>query len=70
MRMLLGVVVLLRFTAVSLAAQETPYAGLERREIKALAAEQVRAHLDGDGMALALAAELNAYPGPMHVLQL
>lgn len=52
------------------AGQETPYAGLERRPIKALSAEQVEGYLRGDGMSLALAAELNGYPGPKHVLEL
>lgn len=47
----------------------TPYAGLQQREIKALAPEDVRALLEGQGMRLALAAELNGYPGPLHVLE-
>lgn len=48
----------------------SPYAGLERRPIKALSRQQI-ADLDaGDGMGLAMAAELNGYPGPAHVLKL
>lgn len=47
-----------------------PYAGLETREIKALSAEQLAELRDGRGMGLALAAELNGYPGPAHVLEL
>ena len=47
-----------------------PYAGLERREIKALSPEQVEGILSGEGMGYALAAELNHYPGPRHVLAL
>jgi hypothetical protein len=54
----------------SLAAQESPYAGYTGRPIKALADEQVAALLDGAGMGLALAAELNGFPGPKHVLEL
>jgi Spy/CpxP family protein refolding chaperone len=50
------------------AAPAQPYAGLERRAIKALSAQQVEDLRAGRGMALALAAELNGYPGPMHVL--
>ena len=45
------------------------YAGLQSRAIKALSAEQAADLLAGHGMALALAAELNGYPGPMHVLE-
>lgn len=47
-----------------------PYAGLEKREIKALAPEQIDDLLAGRGAGYALAAELNHYPGPTHVLEL
>jgi hypothetical protein len=47
----------------------SPYAGLEQRDIKALSADQLRQLETGAGMALALAAELNGWPGPMHVLE-
>ena len=47
-----------------------PYAGLQSREIKALSPEDVNRLLQGQGMSLALAAELNGYPGPAHVLEL
>jgi Spy/CpxP family protein refolding chaperone len=50
--------------------EASPYAGLESREIKALSAEQTAQYLAGDGMGLALAAELNHYPGPRHALDL
>lgn len=50
-------------------APATPYAGLQSREIKALAPEETRALLAGQGSRLALAAELNGYPGPAHVLE-
>ena len=53
-----------------LAAEESPYSGLEAREIKALSKQQVAAYLGGEGMGLALAGELNGYPGPKHVLEL
>ncbi len=56
--------------AAALAAQHSPYAGLEEREIKALAEERVAGYLEGHGMSYALAAELNGYPGPKHVLEL
>ncbi|HEX8633219.1 MAG TPA: periplasmic heavy metal sensor [Pyrinomonadaceae bacterium] len=46
------------------------YAGEERRAIKSLSAEEVEQLLNGQGMGLAKAAELNHYPGPRHVLEL
>lgn len=46
-----------------------PYAGLAERRIKALSEEHLAGLLAGRGMALALVAELNGYPGPMHVLE-
>lgn len=49
---------------------QTPYAGLHQRTIKALSDEQIADLRTGRGMGLALAAELNGYPGPMHVLEL
>lgn len=49
---------------------EMPYAGLETREIKALSPERMADLRAGRGMGLALAAELNGYPGPRHVLDL
>lgn len=52
------------------AAEPSPYAGQETRAIKALSAEDQSALLAGKGMGLAKAAELNAYPGPVHVLEL
>jgi hypothetical protein len=50
-------------------AAPAPYAGLQQREIKALSADDTKRLLEGQGMTLALAAELNGYPGPMHVLE-
>lgn len=48
----------------------TPYAGQQSRPIKALAEREVRDYLSGAGMGFARAAELNGFPGPMHVLEL
>ena len=48
----------------------SPYAGQEKREIKALSQEDVEGYLTGQGMGFAKAAELNHYPGPKHVLEL
>lgn len=51
-------------------ADPQPYSGLERREIKALSTAEIDDYRNGRGMSLALAAELNGYPGPRHVLDL
>jgi hypothetical protein len=51
------------------AAHEWPYSGQEQREIKALSREEVDHYLSGAGLGMAKAAELNRYPGPMHVLE-
>ena len=50
-------------------ATAMPYAGLETRRIKALSDQQIADLMAGRGMGLALAAELNGYPGPLHVLE-
>ncbi len=52
------------------APERSPYADLTQRDIKALSAEEVGQYHAGEGMGLALAAELNAYPGPKHALEL
>jgi Spy/CpxP family protein refolding chaperone len=52
------------------ALAQTPYAGLQSRPIKALSERQIAELRAGRGMGLALAAELNGYPGPVHVLEL
>lgn len=54
----------------AIAAAPTPYAGQESRRIKSLSADDVAALDAGKGMGLAKAAELNGYPGPLHVLEL
>lgn len=46
-----------------------PYAGLEKRAVKALSGQDLKDLQQGKGMRLALAAELNGYPGPKHVLE-
>ena len=48
----------------------TPYACLQERSIKALSDQQISELRAGRGMGLALAAELNGYPGPLHALEL
>ena len=51
-------------------AEPSAYAGRQEATIKALSAEQIDDFMNGRGMGLALAAELNGYPGPRHVLEL
>src|SRR3954465_1567087 len=54
----------------SAAQAASPYAGMERREVKALSEQQIKDLRAGRGMGLSLPAELNGYPGPAHVLEL
>jgi hypothetical protein len=54
----------------SVLAQQQPYAGMETRKIKTLSAQQIADLKDGNGMGLALAGELNGYPGPRHAIDL
>ncbi len=63
---------LLSLTAVAsaLATAPSPYAGQHQRVIKSLSADEQRGWLEGQGMGLARAAELNSHPGPMHALEL
>ena len=56
--------------ATSAVFAQTPYAGMQSRPIKALSEQQVADLRAGRGMGLALAAELNGYPGPSHVMEL
>jgi Spy/CpxP family protein refolding chaperone len=51
-------------------AAPSPYAGEQAREIKALSPSEIKALHQGAGMGYAKAAELNGYPGPLHVLEL
>jgi Spy/CpxP family protein refolding chaperone len=71
MRVILSValVMLLSSGAQAQMHKHQPYAGMETRSIKALSDQQISDLRDGRGMSLALAAELNGYPGPSHVLE-
>jgi Spy/CpxP family protein refolding chaperone len=51
-------------------AQQSPYVSRESLAVKALTPDEIQAYLAGEGMGLALPAELNGYPGPRHVLEL
>jgi Spy/CpxP family protein refolding chaperone len=48
----------------------SPYVGQQQRSIKALSDREISDLTEGRGMGLAKAAELNSYPGPLHVLEL
>src|SRR5262245_44359400 len=61
-------VALLVLTDSALAQQ--PYADLQNRTIKTLSDQQIADLNAGRGMGLALAAELNGYPGPLHAIEL
>src|SRR5215472_13669638 len=65
----LVVAIVLSFVA-SVAFAQSPYAGMQNRPIKALSEQQIADLKAGRGMGLALPAELNGYPGPVHVLEL
>ncbi|MGZ3410585.1 MAG: Spy/CpxP family protein refolding chaperone [Xanthobacteraceae bacterium] len=56
--------------AATTAFAQSPYAGMQSRNIKALSEQQIADLAAGRGMGLALPAELNGYPGPSHVLEL
>jgi len=67
---LFAVLAIVAATAASSAQTASPYTGQEQRAIKALSDEEIRDLLEARGMGMAKAAELNSYPGPLHVLQL
>jgi hypothetical protein len=66
----LALVILATLALSQLAQAQSSYAGMQNRPIKALSDDQVADLKAGRGMGLALAAELNGYPGPSHVLEL
>ena len=55
---------------VTAASSESPYAGQQSRQIKALSDADIEELRAGRGWGFAKAAELNGYPGPVHVLEL
>ena len=52
------------------APQPSPYQGFETREVKTLSTEKQEGLKRGSGLSYALAAEMNGYAGPLHVLEL
>jgi hypothetical protein len=67
---ILAAIVLAAIPHAASAQAQQPYAGFEARPIKALSDQEIADLRAGRGMGLALAAELNGYPGPIHVLEL
>lgn len=65
-----SIAIALATVVIGAQAQHGPYAGQQARDIKALSEQEVRMLRDGLGSGFAKAAELNGYPGPMHVLEL
>ena len=69
MRLILAIFAVLASSVPAL-AQHQPYAGMETRAIKTLSDKDIADLNAGRGMGLALAAELNGYPGPSHAIEL
>jgi hypothetical protein len=68
-----GIVILVlagSLLAIAESSAQQPYAALEGWAVKALSEQQIADLRAGRGMGLALAAELNGYPGPLHVIEL
>jgi Spy/CpxP family protein refolding chaperone len=70
MKAVFGLATSVLIGSAALAGSVQPYAGLETRPIKTLSDQQIADLNAGRGMGLALAAELNGYPGPKHVIEL
>lgn len=68
-RLALAMSLALLVPGTCLAESRSPYAGFEKRTIKALSDQQIKDLRAGLGLSLALAAELNGYPGPRHTLE-
>src|SRR5262245_37400765 len=68
MRFAITIAAIIGLASAALAQQ--PYAGLQNRPIKSLSDQQIADLNAGRGMGLALAAELNGYPGPIHAIEL
>ena len=69
MRRTIAALILLVPAGFALAQSHQPYAGMEQRSVKSLSQQQIGDLRAGRGMGLALPAELNGYPGPVHVLE-
>src|SRR4051794_39534581 len=70
MRLTIMALLIAVLTAGGWASAQSPYAGMQARPIKGLSDQQVADLKAGRGVGLALPAELNGYPGRMHLLEL
>lgn len=61
--------VVLALVCLPAQSADSPYVGKEQRSIKALSEQDIADYRSGRGMGASLAAELNHYPGPRHVLE-
>jgi len=68
MRLIIATVAIIVLSNSAMSQQ--PYADFQNRSIKTLSAQQIFDLNVGRGMELALAAELNGYPGPIHAIEL
>ena len=70
--MMRTLIVCLTFVCAAQATAQTaqPYAGEQDRAIAALSAQRIEGLRAGRGLGYAKAAELNGFPGPMHVLEM
>jgi len=73
MKKLFKLIVLVFFVSVVYANNNnhtSKYIGQENRKIKSLSIDDINELKKGAGWGLAKAAELNGYPGPVHILQM
>ena len=68
MQKILAGILFIGISTVVYASTDKPYQGQQPRVIKSLSQSDIEGYLNGKGMGLAKAAELNHYPGPRHVL--
>ncbi|MFC1829972.1 Spy/CpxP family protein refolding chaperone [Thermodesulfobacteriota bacterium] len=72
--LLLGIMVFFSTPLIVCSSADHPhkskYAGQEKREIKSLSESDIEELKNGGGWGFAKAAELNGYPGPIHVLEM
>ena len=66
----IGLFLIIVTPCISLATDQSPYAGVGVRAIKSLSEQEIESLRNGDGMGFAKLAELNHFPGPIHVLEL
>jgi len=69
-RLLVSLAIVAAAGSVQSETAPSPYAGQQARDIKSLSDSDIKGLLEGSGAGYAKAAELNAYPGPAHVLEL